>query len=78
MLRRSRSLSRSRSPSPSRSRSTSPKVGKQEIPEDQEQLVTDLLAPDMIEKIASELEKMVSLRPWLQVSKGTRKHSRYL
>jgi Leucine-rich repeat (LRR) protein len=32
----------------------------------------------MIEKIAFELEKMSSLRPWLQVSKGTRQHSKHL
>jgi Leucine-rich repeat (LRR) protein len=32
----------------------------------------------VIEQIAFQLEKMGSLRPWLQVSKGTRQHSRYL
>jgi hypothetical protein len=74
MLRRSRSRSRSRSSS--RSPSPSPKIGKQEIPD--EVLVTDLFSPDVIEEIAFQLEKIGSLRPWLQVSKGTRQHSKFM
>ncbi len=68
---------RSTSPRRSRSRSSSPpkiSEGKQEVQE--EKLVTDLLSPDMIEKIASMLEKEGSLGPWMQVSSGTRIHSR--
>jgi hypothetical protein len=56
-------------------RSSPPKIneGKQEIPE---RLITDLLTPDMIEEVANQLSKMGSLRPWLQVSKGTNKYSK--
>ncbi len=62
------SRSRSRSPSP-----TEIKEGKKEVPE---QMITDILSPNMIEQIAFLLEKQGSLGPWLNVSRDTMKHSK--